>query len=506
MARIASVITILFAGASLVAGAPTTSNHGSSPATEPDPKLAVSVKLNGATFVNKGLVGFGLIPSDFVESTGDSLGGIGSAIALKPGSFKKNRDGTFSGTVITQPDRGFNVDNTIDYQGRQHAIDFVLSPYYGDNNLTFADAQKTLALTYKSTFRYSERNNVPTTGLDALGVRAAQSGFSRDPLADPQLPIANATFPRLSLDLEGLVLNKDGSFWISDEYGPYVYRFDSTGRLVQTIQPPQAILPHNAQGELSFDSENDPATGRVGNQGFECLTVDSAGTTLYVMLQSATVQDGGDDKSTSRFTRLLAYDISSPSKIRPKLKGEWVVPLPQNSKGNTLAASEIHFISRNTFFVLARDGDGHGGDDNNSAYKQADLIDISKATNIANSKFDSPQFPIAKNGTLDRSINPATYVGFVNFIDDTQLARFGLHNGKPADATLIDAKWESLALAPVGDSKFPHDFFLFTAADNDFMSTNGIFDGVSFNAGLDNDNQFLVFRVTLPTVTAASLV
>ncbi len=27
---------------------------------------------------------------------------------------------------------------------------------------------------------------------------------------------------------------------------------------------------------------------------------------------------------------------------------------------------------------------------------------------------------------------------------------------------LIDAKWESLALAPVGDSANPHDYFLFT--------------------------------------------
>lgn len=41
--------------------------------------------------------------------SGDTLGGIGSAIAIKPGSFKQNGDGTFGGTLITQPDRGFNV-------------------------------------------------------------------------------------------------------------------------------------------------------------------------------------------------------------------------------------------------------------------------------------------------------------------------------------------------------------------------------------------------------------
>jgi len=67
------------------------------------------VTLNDVTYINKGLVGFGLIPSDFRESTGDTLGGIGSAIALKPGSWKRGKDGQFSGTLYVHPDRGFNV-------------------------------------------------------------------------------------------------------------------------------------------------------------------------------------------------------------------------------------------------------------------------------------------------------------------------------------------------------------------------------------------------------------
>ncbi|KAJ3510798.1 hypothetical protein NLJ89_g4472 [Agrocybe chaxingu] len=57
---------------------------------------------------------------------------------------------------------------------------------------------------------------------------------------------------------------------------------------------------------------------------------------------------------------------------------------------------------------------------------------------------------------------------------------------------------ESPALAPVGDSAFPDDYLLFGAADNDFISTHDVSVGIPFNAGLDVDNQFLVFRVTLP--------
>ena len=61
--------------------------------------------------------------------------------------------------------------------------------------------------------------------------------------------------------------------------------------------------------------------------------------------------------------------------------------------------------------------------------RQADLVDISQATDIHGTKFDDPSHPIAKKGKLDKSITPGTYVSFVNFIDDTQLARFGVHNG-----------------------------------------------------------------------------
>lgn len=94
--------------------------------------------------------------------------------------------------------------------------------------------------------------------------------------------------------------------------------------------------------------------------------------------------------------------------------------------------------------------------------------------------------------------------------------------GSPNDETLIDAKWESLTLAPVGDPAFPDDFFLFTAvrassppfhaitllremfqSDNDFISTNGVSLGEPFDAGLDVDNQFLVFRLTLPGASNA---
>jgi len=161
------------------------------------------------------------------------------------------------------------------------------------------------------------------------------------------------------------------------------------------------------------------------------------------------------------------------------------------------------------FFALSRDGNGNGdGDtasDTLSKYKQADLFSIAGATNIAGTDFDNPANPVAPDGVLNSSITPATYVSFVNYIDPVQIARFGLTNGGPEVDTLINEKWESFALAPVDEPGNPFDYYLFTASDNDFLTTNGISLGVPYDAGVNVDNQFMVFQVTLPSVPFGSV-
>lgn len=103
-------------------------------------------------------------------------------------------------------------DHTIDYQARHHVVDFEFTPYYGVTPLSFTDAQKTLQLEYRKTVLHWDRKHTKTSGLDPLGVRPHQRGFPRDPHADPEMPIANATYDHLSVDAEGLVVNDDGTY------------------------------------------------------------------------------------------------------------------------------------------------------------------------------------------------------------------------------------------------------------------------------------------------------
>ncbi|KAG8959321.1 hypothetical protein FRC03_008166 [Tulasnella sp. 419] len=312
----------------------------------------------------------------------------------------------------------------------------------------------------------------------------------------------------LSLDAEGLVLNDDGSFWISDEYGPYLYKFSKRGSLRSVIKPPQAVVPYIG-GSIDFTSARHPDTGRAENSGFEGLTASPDGKTLYAMLQSATIQDGGASKKTSRYTRLFAWDVCHSSrKNTPKLIGEWVVPLPQRSNGNTAEQSEIHYLNDKQFLVLSRDGKGRGDDqrDTKSQYKSVDVFDLTGATDI-HGTYDDATTPVSPGGLLVSGIQLATYHPFVNLLDDSQLARFSLHNGGTSDERLINAKWEGLALAPVEDRSTPDDYFLFVFSDNDFITLNGVAAGVPYVSkyGEDIDNQVLVYRVTLPTVRRGSV-
>lgn len=50
-----------------------------------------------------------MTPAQARDKFGETLGGLGSAIAFKRGSFKQGTNGTFTGTLITQPDRGYNM-------------------------------------------------------------------------------------------------------------------------------------------------------------------------------------------------------------------------------------------------------------------------------------------------------------------------------------------------------------------------------------------------------------
>lgn len=65
---------------------------------------------NGKTYTYNQLAGFGQIPGDARDKFGDTIGGIGSGIAIPRASWQKLPDGSYTGLLWATPDRGWNTE------------------------------------------------------------------------------------------------------------------------------------------------------------------------------------------------------------------------------------------------------------------------------------------------------------------------------------------------------------------------------------------------------------
>jgi hypothetical protein len=159
-----------------------------------------------------------------------------------------------------------------------------------------------------------------------------------------------------------------------------------------------------------------------------------------------------------------------------------------------LALDDTHFL------VICRDsGNGYGLEGVTSLYRTIELLDTSKATDIAGTKYDGG-VSLAPAGKLADGIVPTSLTTFIDINDNAQLNKLGLHNGEPNDHNNLYEKWEGMALVPALDPANPRDFFLFVSNDNDFITQNGFQVGAAYKdpSGADVDTMLLVYRITMP--------
>ena len=64
-----------------------------------------STTCGGKSYSYNALAGYGFIPGTDRDSVGDTIGGIGSAIAIKPESWTRHANGSYTGVLFAQPDR-----------------------------------------------------------------------------------------------------------------------------------------------------------------------------------------------------------------------------------------------------------------------------------------------------------------------------------------------------------------------------------------------------------------
>ncbi|GAA3570163.1 esterase-like activity of phytase family protein [Microlunatus spumicola] len=158
-------------------------------------------------------------------------------------------------------------------------------------------------------------------------------------------------------DSEGLVALEDGTFWVSDEYGPFITHFSKKGRAIERLSPFDGTLPR----ELAL---------RTPNRGMEGLTLTPDGKTLVGIMQSALTQaDAGKPKSVA-VTRIVTVDL------RTRATHEYAYVLNDPKELGT-AVSEIAALSATRFVVDERDGEFGPG-----AEKKLYEVDLAQATDV----------------------------------------------------------------------------------------------------------------------------
>lgn len=483
---------------------------------------SVSTNLGGQTFVNQGMVGAGRVAASARDFRGDTLGSF-SGMALDLSTWRRVGSG-YAGVLYTLPDRGYNTGATVNdytnYAARINVFNLSLTPYSGGTlpQATSSQNQVTLAYDAAASFLLHDFNGAVTTGEDPQTNTTTQGGYT--------LPVSGAGREGaglVSMDAEALLFRPDGSFYVGDEYSDGIYYFNKQGQMIGFIAPPAAMQPRNGANPLftSFiPPAGDPNTsGRRANQGMEGVTLSPDGTRLFAVQQSASVQDSvAANQATRLNTSVLIYDVgTNPTPTAPS--AHYVLQLPTFDRDGvgdvadrTAAQSEVLALNNTQFLMLTRDGNGvDNGDTRPIVFKSIYLVDVTGATNIAGTAFETTtNTPIAPNGVLSPTITPVQSVQFVNILNTEQLTRFGLNlDGNPAtlsrqnNATTISEKWEALALAPVLEEAHPQDYFLFVGNDNDFKTRTGTMVGDaqynSYDAGVENDSMLIVYRVTLPT-------
>ena len=366
------------------------------------------------------------IPSSTLDSIGETAGGYGSAAAYD----------AKAGILYFTSDRGPG-DGKIDYAPRLYALTLPKDSVNVNLNLNEPSSARL----------YKDPDGKPFTGL----------------IPDSSDPEPRMKDGRRCLDPEGLSIMKDGNLFVSEEYYPSIIQFKPDGTFMARLVPPENYLPRDPNtGEINFAEDANRKEGREDNRGFEGVALSPDGKTLYAVLQSGLMQDGGKESGA---TRLLTFDALTGSP-----KSEYAIrltdPVSLGKKGKKLKSkaislTELTFLPDGRLIAIERDNRGQDGsaDPKQAVLKQIITLDPKGATDLlalADKPYSlRPADPKFKKLDAQQNIQYIKTGTLFDF-ESLDLPSKGLAWEK------LPEKWEGLAILP--DSR------LFVIADNDFLT------------------------------------
>ncbi len=361
--------------------------------------------------------------------------------AKRPGKTIEIRNGGYGSAMAPHPavanqfyvltDRGPNGD----YKGEQGKGKIFPDPDYTPRIGLF-ELQKDGSVKLLKAILLRRPDGTPITGLPNLSglggtgetpyqadgkpvVKDPSKPYNDDKASPDYNPIR---LDEYGLDGEGLVALSDGTFWVSDEYGPHIVHFDAEGKEIGRIN----AFAKDERSNIKLPAE---FAHRRANRGMEGLAVTPDEKTLAGVMQSAM---HNPDKSVQKLdlTRIVTVNLTTGAVSQYLYKQD----KPANSN------SELAGLPDGKFLIIERDG--AFASEKPKAQKKVFRIDLSTGTDLEK---------VAAAGTSQ----------------DEALGL--LIDGKTVEQAVLDGGWEALAakgikpvdkvevLDMVAATGYPHD-------------------------------------------------
>lgn len=297
------------------------------------PKGEISIASEGAP-----------VPYEVIGKNGDvqvRKGGFGSDACAYPGDKSKFY-------LIT--DRGPNID----YKGPQGKGKLFPVPEFNPQIGLF-QIQDDGSVKLLKTIGLKNPKGKKITGLPNPKGKGATGEIAYN-LKDEVLGL-----DEYGLDCEGLVAMNDGSFWVSDEYGPHIVHFNKNGKELERISP----------FGMTTNGRKIPAVlaNRRANRGMEGLAKTPDEKYLVGIMQSTLHNPTKKDVVNSRLIRIVKFELATGK--------TWQYLYQQNKETDSCCG--IVALNNDEFIVIERDGKFAG---ETEAHKYLYKINLKDATDV----------------------------------------------------------------------------------------------------------------------------
>lgn len=227
------------------------------------------------------------------------------------------------------------------------------------------------------------------------------------------------------LDAEGLAVLEDGTFWVSDEYGPHMVHFDAAGKEIGRINAFAADTRNTYTLPAEFQN-------RRANRGMEGLAITPDQKTLVGIMQS-TMSHPSSAVNKLNITRIVTVNLESGA------IGQYLYKQEKAENSN----SEIVALGDDSFLVIERDGSF--AKDTAAGQKHVYKITLSSGTNI---EAVSLKAGMVQDAALGLTIDGKT-------LEESVLASNG--NWDILSANGIVPVSKTLVVDMIKENQYPHD-------------------------------------------------